>query len=394
MKLLQTMTLLCLTAANASATDCKDLQPVESPSANLANIQDCLNHGRAILTKGVFEIDESLNLPDNAVLKGKESEIKLIESSFSIIEIGSSARIYFVKLNGNHKIAGKSSAVVHFNGSYSIIDHSHIYNSPSTGVYFIGKQSTGNRVLNSQIRNNFYGVIFRYTYTTSNINKLQSNRIHNNDCDGITLAGFGIVTDNRIYNNGRDCKNGIAGAGIYSLNNKRGALILSNKIYNNKGHNIDLDTVSNFIIEGNESYKPGTTALSIVDSSYNKIRNNLLTNSSKKTKSVKGTTAIKSMSFPIGGKEFQDFPHKEKQAISFFIGKRKNGRATTGNEVTGNAIRSYCSNDCVGLGLFVSRGTKGNTFEDNTMFGSQYGSRRCGDNNYDGGLKNHDCKNY
>lgn len=402
MKLAHALLTLCL-ATNAQALDCSSIRP-SSRAANLANIQSCLDKGRATLSGRVFEVEGALRLPDNAVLKGDDSEIKLMKTSFSLLEIGSNARMYFVDLNGNNNIEGRSSAIVHFNGSNSIIDHANIFNSESTGVYFIGKESTGNRVLNSQIRNNFYGIIFRYTYSASNVNKLQQSRVHNNACDGITLAGFGIVSENKIYRNGRDCQNNLAGAGIYALKNKKGALILGNTIYDNRGHNIDLSGVQYFIIEGNESYNPGfdfnqsstpngATALALFSGSYNKVRYNSLLNKGRPSTVVAFTRTIKSMSYPHGGTPFQDLPHGKLQTIAMFLGNRSDSQST-GNEVIGNAIRSYCTPGCVGLGLFVSRGTKGNTFIDNTTFGSQFGSRRCGDNNYDGGLKNHECKNY
>lgn len=397
------LSLSLLLATNANALDCNSIKP-SSRALNLSNIQSCLDKGKANLNGKIFEIESSLRLPGNAVLNGNQAQIKLMKPSFSLLEVGSNARAYFLKLNGNKNITGKSSAIVHFNGDGSIIDHSHIYNSHSTGVYFIGQQSTGNKVLNSQIRDNFYGVIFRYTYSTSHVNKLQQNRIHNNDCDGITLAGFGIVTANRIYRNGRDCQNNLAGAGIYALRNKKGALILGNEIYDNRGHNIDLSGVQHFIIEGNESYNPGfdfnkpskpngATALALFSGSYNKIRYNSLLNKGRASNIVAFTRTIRSMSYPHGGIPFQDLPHGKLQTIAMFLGNRADSQST-GNEVIGNAIRSYCTPGCVGLGLFVTRGTKGNTFEDNTMFGSQFGSRRCGDNNYDNGVKNHECQDY
>lgn len=397
------LALSVLLATNAHALDCNSIRP-SSRALNLSNIQSCLDQGKATLNGKVFEIESSLSLPDDAVLSGNQAQIKLMKPSFSLLEVGSNARMYFVNLNGNNNIEGKSSAIVHFNGNHSIIDRSSIYNSYSTGVYFIGPQSTGNQVLNSQIRNNYYGAIFRHAYAPNNTNKLKLSKIHNNTCDGITLAGFGIVSENKIYRNGRGCENGLAGAGIYALRNKKGALILSNTIYDNRGHNIDLSGVQHFIIEGNHSYNPGfdfnvpykpngATALALFSGNYNKIRYNSLLNKGRASNIVAKTRTIKSMSYPHGGIPFQDLPHGKLQTIAMFLGNRADSQST-GNEIIGNAIRSYCKPGCVGLGLFVTRGTKGNTFIDNTTFGSQFGSRRCGDNNYDGGLKDHDCKNY
>lgn len=396
------LALSLLLATNANALDCSSIKP-SSRALNLANIQSCLDNGYAELGGGIFELDGSIAI-SNATLKGNNSELRLMSPSLILIDIGDDAQVSMVKLNGNRNITGPSAAVVYFNGSDSLLDNSHVYNSDKTGVYFMGRSSRNNKVINCQLRDNFHGAIFRFIHTHEQINKIMQSRIYNNACDGITLAGFGIASENKIYRNGYDCDIGIAGAGIYSLNNKKGSLILSNEIYDNRGHNIDLDGIENFIIEGNESYNPGydfnkpfrsngATALAIIDSSYSKIRYNSLLNKGRPSNIVALTRTIRSISYPQGGVPFQDLPHGKLQVIAMFLGSRADSQST-GNEIIGNAIRSYCTPGCVGLGLFVTRGTKGNTFEDNTMFGSQYGSRRCGDNNYDNGVKNHDCQDY
>ncbi len=90
--------------------------------------------------------------------------------------------------------------------------------------------------------------------------------------------------------------------------------------------------------------------------------------------------------------DFADLPGGEHTVMAFWLAARPGG-TSTGNSVTDNTLRAYCSSPCVGLGYFVSRGTgvdasggwsasTTNYFTKNDPYGSNVGSKRCGANWY------------
>lgn len=424
------------------------IQPVTNGTAqsnaenNYQRIQWCLTkYKKAVLkSTGDFVINKHL-LMDNATLTSESLNWPVIKMAYSVspensvIKMYGNSRVSFLTINGNNFSVNRPvPCVIAIIGNNNKIDNNWILGGSNvlqpassekvTGVYLLCGEN--NLIQNNKITNNHYGVIA--TNETENItsNIIDQNDIFMNRCDAITLVKYAKVTSNKIHSNGWDCQNGgpgmppVPGGGIYSNNNKEGAYIKDNEVYDNNGHNIDLINVSNFQIYTNTVYNPGNkyfpgcgysgnmapaygNAISIclVNISNSTIEGNIVRNENRSFNAVNsgyyGTdpngffsalNAVKFSDLPFGGNSVIAFCMAETDSSKFIQTQISPPMIQTQQNIIRNNTFIASPN---GIGYFTSRNTgfdkdqswsasTTNYFTLNNPTGSNHGSRRCGGN--------------
>ncbi len=276
----------------------------------------------------------------------------------------------------------------------------------NAGIYFICNTCSGSVAEDNEITNTFYGALFAVGLKASTPNTLRKNTIHHIKCDSVSLAGFGRVLDNEIYETGWDCENGpIPGGGIYCLESPGGELT-GNTLKNQCGMNIDIDSCANLVIKNNTLELPGydfggtapwcvgAPSFGMVDTRNSTIEGNIVTNAGRASNRLGLAGDPNKILKPSVGAAFSDLPSGGNQAVAFLFAYRPGASfAATGNTITGNVFIGNCPSPCVGMGFFASRGTgfdsaggwsasTTNYFTKNNVAGSQIGSKRCGANWY------------
>ena len=416
---------------------------------NYERIQYCLDtYGIAKLDDGVFYVNHQIDVGNGDVLAAVNVTWPSIVAAAPVNCVlnvcGDNANVSLIQIDYNQQyIAGSfpCKSVVGVTGNNNFISNCFIRGGSSpqtknaasendlktiTGVYFANPPSMGNTVYNCKIYNATYGVIFvaGITKNAAGNNKLDNCEIYYNRSDGITLCGYGEVVNSTIHHNGFDCLNGVGtpipGANIYALDNRNGALIKNNILYDSNGSCLDIAECRDFVIDSNTIYDPGCRSfpsatdysqlsysggygLVVVDTQESLIQGNLIENNrnTNKVGSFPYTDAASNRLFCArGAASYSDLPSGSNQVIAFVLAEfRGTTKHTTGNIIRGNDYRSAPSgNGAVGLGLFVSRGTgfgvygqtsddvwsatTTNYFRGNSPFGSHIGSIRCGGNWY------------
>jgi hypothetical protein len=362
-----------------------------------------------VLSGGVYEIDSTLFL-DHSRLDGRDmgARITMVGRPNSLLTMQEGAEATGLILDAGQVLDDTNGAVVHFTGSNSTLSQSWVGNLEGhsaghtiAGIYFISPSSTGNLVSGVEIAETFYGVIFVAGLTSAQVNRVEDSVIHTTACDGVTFAGYGELVDSTLYGHGWDCENGpIPGASVYGLANSAGALISSNHMFDDCGNVVDLDEVQGFTIEYNtiegpgydwEGWAPwcGGVGLILIDSSYNHLVGNDISNNDRPQNAVGESTDPNDI-YDGSGANYSDLPSGSAQTIAFVLAQRpSSGGATVNNLIEDNTLRSSCSGSCAGLGWFVSRGagtdaaggwsaSTTNYFLRNTPYGSEVGSQRCG----------------
>lgn len=386
--------------------------------ANWQTIQTCLDQkGHALLAPGTFPIARGLSVPASGQLVGPATLVLQPGNGGNFMlhfaadsPASAKARIAHLTLNAHNAIDGAANAaIVHMGVDNGRIEDCDLGNdgAPRVGhheaaVYVICESCTGNEVVGSRLHDTFYGIIFHPPTAQAN-NVIDSSEIHDTKCDAITFAGYGVATNNRIHEMGRDCENGpIPGAGVYTLLNSVGGVIRGNTMWNSCGHGMDMDRSANFTIENNHVYDPGYTwngaapwcggaaAAFLLDMSECTIRGNTFENSGRPQNRVADSNQVM---HAVGAAAFSDLPQGGQQVIAFVLARRPQSGGATHNTVADNSFHASCGGGgCTGLGWFTSRGTgydgatwsasTTNYFTGNNPFGSDVGSKRCGGNWY------------
>ena len=375
MKTLFVALAMALALPAAAWADCNKLAPSSSPAANLANIQACLAQGRATLNSGLFRVNGPILLGNNQTLSGApgtKPTIRLSQPNTSNVLIrfdGSYSRVSGLNLDGGNAFGNYANAaiVTFLSGGDNQLDNSRVFNAQmpaagqkATGVYIMGGRG-GNLIVNNRIHNNFHGVIFAAPFTANTSSTLALNDIHDNKCDGITLAGYGEVVANYIHDLGWECENGIPGGGIYAEENDRGALISGNEIYNTCGHGLDLYRVAYFVITRNYVHDPGwtdgsanslcyewgATPATLLNARESIVTHNTFANEGRPRNRV--TVDWNGVFSALGAEPFSDLPSE--RVIAFVLAWNRDPEwTTTHNVIDGNTLRAP-------LGMFASRGT-------------------------------------
>lgn len=397
---------------------CAAIPPSADPSQNHANILDCLTTvGEARLADGTFPIDDRIVMPDDSRLIGNETypTLALQTGQQSVVELHDRAEVAFLRLDANHNLTVPHGAILYFRGDDGFAHDNHVQSGSGpvgeekvTGVRFwfdeVNQQS-GNRAFRNQIHDVHYGVIFdQHPNGTDNL--LEANQIHDIRCDGVSFRGYGRAVDNELYRLGRQCLNPvedpIPGGGFYTLDNPHGAEIVGNHAYQTCGMPLDLDRARNFVITDNTFEQPGFTGAAgygncgagatshLVDISESTIERNTF----RKGAGPVGSDPNRVMSASGNGVP-SDLPAGADTAVAFILSHRRDETTWTAthNSIRDNSFIANCTAPCVGLGYFTGRGTgfdlagnwsasTTNYFTNNTPFGSNIGSKRCGGNWY------------
>jgi len=408
---------------------------------NYERIQWCLSkYKKAHLNSGVFIINKILQVEDAELISanGDWPTIRLNDTiDNAVVRVHNNCRVAFLTLDANKKILLKGNAsVVEVTGYGNQVDNNWIMGGGSVlfktdpgniaGVYIMCGDN--NLVWNNKIRNNDHGVIItkpKGAEAPLN-NVVKENDIWYNRSDGISLVTYGQVFNNKIYLNGWDCQNGgtgsaIPGAGIYAERNHDGALINSNTIYDNNGHNIDLWDIQNFSIVHNTVYNPGNKyfpesdysevpaggafAVSIVDASDCVIDSNDIRNENRPWNKIIvpgqwwGNDINRFFSEYASDTTYSDLPFGGNSLIAFCLAETRCNRPdltpayvinqTRHNTIRGNIFIASPN----GIGYFATRNTgfdadfswsaaTTNYYTLNNPNGSTVGSVRCGGNWY------------
>jgi hypothetical protein len=414
------------TPTASALVDCNNIPSNVSAAVNYSNINGCLAAPAhtAKLASGTFGVTGGFNLVSSGYTITKSAGassvplIRLDASSQYLIQLGDSATVSNVNLQANGNLANTCcSAVVLVVGSNTLASGLTIdarttpYSTlpKDVGVYFLCQFCSGNVATNNVIRNGNYGVIVN-TESGQNGAVVSNSQITGIGCDSVTFRDgnkSGKIVGNTIWGNGAKCANGgIPGGGVYSLNNTGGFLVQNNIIHNNCGAGIDLDNVSGVQIIGNWSTSPGDPALGTnckggISVAIADMRNSSITGSNVFKNEGRSTNRMGLATFgdPNGfyrntsSPAWSDLPFGGNTAVAFALVTRKGSMLTQGNTIDGNQFIANCSSPCVGAGFFTSRGTgyapggawsgaTTNYFTNNTVVGSNFGSRRGGGNWY------------
>lgn len=396
---------------------CDRLTPTGDPDLDLAALTTCLADGHAGLAAGTFVVRSGFDVPAGASLEGVDtarSTVQLAGSSVNhVISLGTGSVARHLVLDAaDHLPSGANEAVVHVTGNGALLEDAELTSSVAltrgvhaVGVYFIDSTSSGALVRTTTIHGLFYGAIFVAGLDSAHANVLSTVDVYDIRCDGVTFAGYGVLSASHVHEAGYDCENGpIPGASVYGLANDAGALIDSNELDDDCGNVVDLDTVSHFVLTNNHVHDPGNqwggaypwcgegAGMGIIDSHDLWIEGNTVENNDRpQNRMVSDPNGVFSSYGSAGGTD--DLPHGSSNVLAFWLGRREGGSAVTGNVITGNAFRSACTSGCVGVGYFLSRSTgldvygnwsayTTNYLTANDPMGSNVGSVRCGANWY------------
>ena len=409
------------TDGGVSACDLIAPDPGGSGAANSNRIQHCLDtEHHATLVAGVFPVAHSIKLPASAVLRGAAMRGTLLravgptwDANF-VVRFGTNspaaapALITGVRIDAANVLAGKSNAsIVHF-AANGHLDDAELFNAGgaargnhAAGAFMLCGGCAGARVNGVDIHDVFYGVIFGPGGTAAVHSLVEHSHIYETRCDAITYMAFGEATGNTIDRVGFDCENGpIPGAAIYSLGQSAGGIFSHNTVHDTCGNGLDLDRVSNFLIEHNTVTNPGSrfdghaycegSGAFLLDVGHSTLRGNTIRNTDPHNNSFDPNQVMHATGAPA----FSDLPAGGNTIIAFVLGQRPDGSGLAiGNVLEANDLRATCAAPCVGLGYFASRDTgfaagggwgasTTNYYRGNTPFGSNVGSIRCGGNWY------------
>lgn len=393
---------------------CEAIPPSPNPTSNYTNISTCLNtYNNATLQSGVFPLETGITVRGGQSLNGNTTypvlkRVGPVGPNFLVKISGRGAVVSFLTLDGNSRVHHVNGAIVSFEGDAvesfihdtNITDTQTPENPGVTGIYFFDGGSA-NLALRTTITNTFHGVIFSSS-DTSRVNTVESASISSTLCDSVSFPGYGVLKNSKIFEGGWDCANGIPAAGVYSTGNNVGFLVQGVEIVNMCGNGIDIDNSSSFTIENSWVHDPGYrwngarnfcggTAVAMIDVRNSKIFNNVFENN--RATNVVGIGNDPNQVFrKFNDRPFADLPAGGNTLISVWLGSRpRSPDMTTNNVFSGNQMRASCTAPCVGLGYFTSRRTgvdangvwsasSTNYFIKNNPFGSNVGSKRCGQN--------------
>lgn len=390
---------------------CEGLTDSGDAARNRATLLGCLETGGATLAAGTFPIDQGIAMPAGSTLRGDGATLVLAApTTNTVLTVTGSNTVRDLRIDAAGNVADVNGSVLHVTGSGS--DLSNLWVGDSTGgaagyhiagVYFIDPTSSANSVSDLEITGTFYGAIFVAGLDGSKVNLLSSAHIHDTWCDGVTFAGYGLLTDSEIHHAGVDCDNGpIPGASIYSLDNPYGGYVARNVLRDDCGNVVDLDHVSGFVFEDNtisgaghqwDGWAPWCTGISfmMIDASANIVQRNVITNEGawNRLDAFGDPNGVFS-----GAGAYADIPGGGAAIVAFSLSARESAPGlATANGIYDNELRAACAGDCVGVGYFTSRGTgydadgawsasTTNYFTGNDPYGSNVGSGRCGGNWY------------
>jgi hypothetical protein len=405
----------------SQAINCTAIPPQTTPSDNDQAIATCLQAGGvAILSGGLYLVTGGIAVPNGGTLSGNQDTATIVQltqpsSTNYLVSPGSSATVSYISFDANEYLPdGCCSAVFLIGAVSNVLIHdcsaSGQDNPGATGVYFISAEASNNMVLRVNISAMQYGVIFLDGLLPGSSNVVQDSFIFENHCDSVTFAGFGELRGCTIQHNGWDCKNGnppIPGGGPYCLDNTQGAIVQGNVVSENCGMLFDIDSCSNFIVDGNTFMQPGYTwgglypycqgslAVNLIDTSSFSFTNNQVQNTLNSN--AVGLSYFGDSNGVFGNEgasAFSDLPNGPNTVLALTITTRPASIKTTSNVITNNTLIAGCTADgCAGVGYFSSRGTgfqgkdgawAPNMYTGNSPFGSDVGSKRCGGNWYAG----------
>ena len=416
--------------ASAAGPNCASLAPVSNAATDWSNINTCLTTVTTTqLTSGTYLVNQQINVPSGKHLAGDTNYptiqlTTLAKTSYNLVDLEGNAWVGFVNVNASNLLSnGPCSAAVGMNGSNNLFDDSGAFNGGVSGVagsgigVYVdcgGGSVSGNSLLRDGAYNNAsYGVLFGgATPASSNPNTITDGSEYNNGCSGVGFIGYGVVNGAAVYGNGADCYNEPPGGGIYSGGNYNGGLIENSTIYDSCGHDIDLFSDTQFVINNNSIYNPGygtpgggenatvcagagIAMVNVANSTVenNNVRNGNPTGGLLNSSPVDGVRMYEDTG--INAPSYTDVPFSGRVIIAFVLGFSYDGwnygstPTTTDNTITNNTFIANCSAPCVGIGYFTTRGTgfgPGNTwsasttnyFTGNTPYGSNIGSIRGG----------------
>lgn len=404
---------------NSVGDDCSAVSPRTDSVLNATAILSCLQTcHEAYLLPGVFPIDRRIVMPADSTLAGlhdfraepsRASLLSFVGSSQdSVLSLGDRDIVRQLRVDGRGSQAVDCcTSVTQMGGNDSRIEKSEIFNSslPAgkhiTGIYVIGEHSANNVIDHVDVHDAFIGVIFRATLTMDRPNILQDSIVRETQCDGVSMGGAGKVLRNQIFHTGYDCMNGpIPGAAIYAIGNKAGAWIEGNHGYDTCGNGLDLVNSANFTILNNVLEQPGYTwggLYPYCSGSPGNFANVRDFTFRENTFHVTDRAPIGQFANnPDYAQTFLDLPNGRRQLIALRLILSSDpaypGDYAIHNTFEDNRFIATCSTEaCVGLGLFMGRGTgltttwsadTTNYFRRNEVFGSNIGSVRCGGNWY------------
>lgn len=422
------------TASAIDAATCSSLPPSLTASVNRANIQDCLDqHGYAYLqSAAVYPVDGGIVMGDGDDLIGVTSAAATIRYADNTTDPsallrfdGDGAHVSWVNVDADHNLPSTSDIVRFSNLSSQPIDNvlengavtggsvpgrtlgnDTVHGTGPTAVSFRCTSCNGNVVRYMDMYDN-YRVVGFHGPQLSNGNKVASSTIHDNQCDSVSFAGYGVLYDNDIYENGGYCTN-LHGGGIYSDGNADGGVIEANDIHDVCGHAVDLIRGMYFTVKDNVISDPGqiaddsthsfcgsATGLSLYNVRNSTVTGNDIRNIDAPWNMRDHDPAVSKVFADKGATAYSDLPNGEHTLMAVAIVWNGDQTWTTrSNDVTNNVFVARCSaTNCLGLPIFVGRGTgvyanqsvdasSRIEFLGNRVYGSDYRSWRLGRNTW------------
>jgi hypothetical protein len=427
-----------------------DISASTNANTNRVAIQACLDSASgavAQLGSASYPIDRYLSLGDSDQLVGSGATLILpaapVSGQSMVRFAGSYATVAGLVIDANHKLNENGIMVVFEStagdgnllsgnwiehGSDLTLDQQPIGPRPDrslNGAYGVSIECTtctGNLVQDNYIVEDYIGITFKGASSAAR-NVADGNTIADNQCDPASFAGFGVLQNNVIHDNGARCKDA-AGGGVYAngwvdgVAYDHGGEIVGNDISNTCGHGLDLLNNHDFLISNNTISHPGT---SLDDPNHvfckggdgifmanmrnstvsgNHVHNDASGNS--KNMRVYGTAGGMQ---DTGQANWSDLPNGGYTLMAFtLVWTHDASHPTSHNTITNNDLHAYCDiSNCVGVAAFIGRGTgyagdnvtsggsTWNLITGTRVAGSEYRTRRLGRNWW--ALNNPSCPN-
>ncbi len=447
-------------AVPSCSSTCTDIRTRDTEFQNRRVIQSCLNHcGFASLHPGaVFRLTDPITVPSGAVLTtfgatatSAWAELRAIGaplfSSNRFVTVcsrgttrgcegGTTAQggtLRFLKLNMNNVTSDVSpNSVLNVDGNNNLIESVEVFNPlerhtlPNCGATWgpvrrhsalaFNPGDTNNVVRNANIHGLVLGVVFGAGLTAASNNVVENSEISMNRSNPVTFAGFGIVRNSHIHDNGWCIGDGMEGGAIYCARNHNGGVLKGNEIHDTCRDVIDFDDCWHMKIVDNHLYNPGTrefpapvgfvgtkcnsaaTVRTGVPRYYSFARN-VVENIGRDWNTVGNHFHTDDRFSALGAAPYSDLPNGARQSLAYLMVKRRDqgAFAAIGNDVRENKFIATCNSaSCVGMGYYIARGTgldvaghwsaaTTNAFRGNATGSSPHSSRRCGANWYAGG---------
>ena len=272
----------------------------------------------------------------------------------------------------NLEINGGRGIVIHNTDDYFIVRNCYVHNSTLHGISL---SVAYNGIIENNIAsyNEYDGFVISYS---NGLNRISNNTFSLNKRNGIMVSGSSncTITNNNVSNNMNSYSNTEYGGSGITVRDSRWCTILNNTVANDnisyvyRTVGINVHSSDNISILNNILHSNGTNDISLIDSKYNILSNNIMNDGlviEGKSLECWNTHTI-DITNTIRGKPIQYHANQNSGTIS-----SDSGQIILANSSNIIVENQNISNTVVGIELFSSSGNtiRDNIFSENLQYG-------------------------